>query len=113
MAYRYNDNTERIIQERRQRIALAIRFALADIHRKSTPVTPKLSGQLRTNIRKSVRGLRGRIHWGAKYAEYQERGYTSGKVRRYTTPGTSAHFAERSVKDTAKQLHTYVRKVGL
>ena len=38
-----------------------------------------------------------RVGFSAKYAPYQERGFTSGPVRRYTTPGTQAHFLRDSV----------------
>lgn len=87
----------------KMRATTGMRQMLEDIHRTSRPITPKLTGDLRGDVQKTVskRGsevIRGVIEWKRPYAWYQERGYTSGPVRRYTTPGTSAHFAEKSVK---------------
>lgn len=113
MAYRRTDNTEQIIHERGEKVSLAIRFAIEDIHRGSTQKTPKLTGQLRSDIRKSVVGKTGKIVWGKNYARYQERGYTSGPVRRYTTPGTGPHFAEESARRVGSDPHKYLNKVGL
>lgn len=113
MAYRIDDNMERIKADKDVKLALAIRFALDDIHRISRPKTPRLSGQLRGDVTKRVMGKRGSIKWGKHYAWYQERGYTNGKVRRYTTPGTQAHFAETSVKEVARNARQYFRKAGL
>lgn len=84
------------------RAQAGMRQLLEDIHRESRPITPKLTGDLRGDVKKTVskRGsvIRGVIEWVRPYAWYQERGYTSGPVTRYTTPGTGAHFAEKSVK---------------
>lgn len=44
------------------------------------------------------------------YAWYQERGYTSGPVRHYTTPGTQAHYLEETGNQIVKQgLKAYKR----
>lgn len=113
MAHRTTDNTERIISENHNKAGLAIRFMLEAIHRQSTPVTPMKTGQLRADIKKSVTGTKGKITWGKGYAYYQERGYTSGPVRRYTTPGTGAQFAQNAVKDVVKDSRSYFRKAGI
>ena len=88
-----------------------MRQMLEDIHKTSRPITPKLTGDLRGDVEKSVsktgETIRGVIHWKRPYAWYQERGYTSGPVRRYTTPGTKAHFAEESVKKVTKRAKKY------
>lgn len=112
--YKINDNTERIISETKNKESLAIRFMLDGVHRKSRPITPMLSGQLRGDVTKSVQGQRGSIKWGKKYAWYQERGYTSGPVKRYTTPGTNKHFAQISIREEAvKNGRKYFRQAGL
>lgn len=113
MAHRVNDDTFRITSEMSNKASLAIRFMLEDIHRKSTPVTPMKTGQLRADVNKEVLGSRGKITWGKRYAYWQERGYTSGPVRRYTTPGTGAKFAQNAVKDVVKDSRKYFRKAGL
>lgn len=113
MAHVITDNTERIISEHRNKTGLAIRFMLDAIHRESRPKTPMLTGQLRGDVTKKVTGTRGSIKWGKKYAWYQERGYTSGKVRRYTTSGTGAHFAENAVNSVTKDGRKYFRMAGL
>lgn len=113
MSYRRTDNTDRILSERSNKVALAIRFALDGIHRASTDATPKLSGQLRADINKRVVGKRGTIRWGKKYAYWQERGYTSGPVRRYTTPGTGKDFAKNAARKEGNNPRKYLNMVGL
>lgn len=87
----------------KQGAASGMRQMLEDIHRTSRPITPMKTGELRGDVKKNVskRGsdvVVGEIEWARPYAWYQERGYTSGPIRNYTTPGTGAHFAETSVK---------------
>lgn len=113
MSYRRTDNTALILSERSNKVSLAVRFGIEAIHRESTSVTPKLTGQLRADIRKKVSGKRGTITWGKHYARYQERGYTSGPVRRYTTPGTGAHFAENAAKKVGNDPLRYLKLAGL
>lgn len=94
--------------------ARGMRQLIEDIHRVSRPITPMLTGELRGDVRKQVSKLgdnvRGEIEWHRPYAWYQERGYTNGPVRRYTTPGTSAHFAEISVKEVTARSDKYFGK---
>ena len=113
MSYRRTDNSDRIIVEKRQKLGLAVRFGIEDMHRISRPKTPMKTGQLRGDVEKSVHGANGKITWGKHYAWYQERGYTSGKVRKYTTPGTGAHFAEDAAKDVGNNPRKYFRMAGL
>lgn len=112
--YKITDNTERIISETQNKKGLAIRFMLEAVHRSSRPNTPMLTGQLRGDVEKSVVGSTGKIKWGKKYAWYQERGYTSGPVRRYTTPGTGAHFAENAIEAEAiNNGRAHFRRAGI
>ena len=94
--------------------ANGMRQMIEDIHRTSRPITPMLTGDLRGDVKKSVQTIgdrvRGTIEWARPYAWYQERGYTSGPVRRYTTPGTKAHFAEISVKEVTSSSKKYFGK---
>lgn len=113
MAYRFQDDTEENVNVAHNKASLAIRFMIEDIHRISTPVTPMKTGQLRADINKEVRGTHGKISWGKHYAWYQERGYTSGPVRKYTTAGTGKRFAYNSVMRVANNSDTYFRRVGL
>lgn len=113
MAYVITDNTVRINARMKSNTPLALRFMANDIKREAEPVTPRLTGALRTNVLVTVSGSRARIHWGQKYAKYQERGYTNGKVKRYTTPGTKAHFAEGAVKKVARRAGRYFRRARL
>lgn len=113
--YRITDNTERIISEKKNKSSLGIRFMLDAVHRESRPKTPmsKGGGQLRGDVTKAVRGSTGSIKWGKHYAWYQERGYTSGPVRRYSTPGTNKHFAQDAIKSVTKDGIRYFRQAGL
>lgn len=91
-----------------------MRQLIEDIHRVSRPITPMLTGDLRGDVKKNVSKLgnivRGTIEWARPYAWYQERGYTNGPVRRYTTPGTKAHFAEESVVKVTQSSKKYFGK---
>lgn len=92
----------------------AIRMLMEDIHAHSTPITPYKEGTLRTSVSKQmIAPLTGAIKWHAPYAEYQERGYTTGPVTHYTTPGTHAHFIEESVTQALPKLPQYLRMGGL
>lgn len=91
-----------------------MRQLIEDIHRISRPKTPLRFGDLRGDVIKTVTKLgdvvRGTIEWARPYAWYQERGYTNGPVRRYTTPGTQAHFAETSVIEATQDTSKYFGK---
>ena len=91
-----------------------MRQLLEDIHRVSRPITPMLTADLRGDVRKNVSslgdGVRGEIEWKRPYSWYQERGYTNGPIKNYTTPGTGAHFAEKSVKKVTSTSDKYFGK---
>ena len=113
MAYRYTDNTRRVEAEHRNVTWLALTYALNDIHREANSKTPKKFGPLRADVTKTVQGNRGKIKWGRRYAYWQERGYTSGKVRKYTTPGTGAHFARNAAMKVISNPGKYYRMAGV
>ena len=93
---------------------IAIRTMMEDVHTWSGPITPYKTGNLRTSVSKQMpTPLLGIIKWHAPYAEYQERGYTSGPIVNYTTPGTHAHFVEESVRRVMDRLPHYLRFGGL
>lgn len=123
-----------IKSERKAKVSLALRFALEGIHRQSTRNTPKKTGQLRADIKKTVTGHTGKIRWGKRYAAAQEVGYMTVRKQRsfktsdgnwitlkpgryyfknYTTPGTGAHFAENAVKKETREFRKYLRMAGL
>ncbi len=113
MAYQLIDNTPRIRYEFNQKVNVGLRLMLDDVHRTSRRRTPMKTGQLRGDVMKRVEGKQAFISWRKPYAWYQERGYTSGPVRRYTTPGTSSHFAEDAVYRTTMRGRQIWRQVGL
>lgn len=95
-------------------VDLAIRLMLEDIHREANPITPYRQGALRTMVLKGLDGPHsGYIVWNAPYAEYQERGYTTGPVTHYTTPGTHAHFASESVEKVVNRSRDYFVQAGV
>jgi len=110
MAHTIRDNTVEIRTQMKTNLPLALRFMANDVKREAEPITPKKHGFLRANVTVDAGGKRAKIHWGQKYAEYQERGYTNGPVRRYTTPGTKAHFAETSVKKVTRHAKRYLER---
>ena len=115
MGAELKSNTAQVKSDLDFKIQLMTRLILEDIHRRSTPKTPMSvkGGTLRAMVAKQMQGKTGIIEWRAPYAEYQERGYTSGPVRHYTTPGTQAHFAEESVQEVMNNLPEYITKAGI
>jgi len=65
-------------------------------------LAPKKTRALADSGRVEKTGEGYRVGYTADYAWYQERGYTSGPVRRYTTPGTQAHYLKDSVDGAMK-----------
>lgn len=80
---------------------------------RANPNTPYKDGQLRRMTRINAIGNKGQIRWLAGYAAFQERGYTTGPVRRYTTAGTGKQFAENAVRAVAKDSKAIAKKAGL
>ena len=109
-------NEEYIRQLTTQRISLANRLIIEDIHRTSLHNTPMLSSQLRRNVTKTVvpETYTGTIIWKVPYASYQERGSRadgSHVVKNYTTPGTGKDFAKNAVKETLSDVSKFYKKV--
>lgn len=134
MSYTIRDNTDLILSDRSNKVGLAIRFALDGIHRESTPNTPKKTGQLRSDIHKSVLGKKGSIRWGKRYAAAQDIGHMTVKktrvfqssdgrwvtlkpgryyFKKYTTPGTGKNFAENAARKEGGNPRKYFRMAGL
>lgn len=104
--------------ELENKMSVSIRMMMEDIHTLSTPITPKrpdpIGGTLRAAVSKQmVSPTMGIIKWHAPYAEYQERGFTTGPVVNYSTPGTHAHFIEESVNQVVNNLQKYLAMGGL
>ena len=109
-------NEEYIRQLTTQRISLANRLIIEDIHRTSLHNTPMLSSQLRRNVTKTVvpETYTGTIIWKVPYASYQERGSRADGthvVKNYTTPGTGKDFAKNAVKKTIKQVEKFYKTI--
>lgn len=115
MSVKVKDNTVLIKFKMNNNISVVERLLLENIHSVANPLTPMAETKnLRTSVIKRVESpTRASITWLAPYAWYQERGYTSGPVMRYTTPGTQAHFAETAVRETMKKLPVFVRLGGV
>ena len=110
MSVKITDNHPKIQASTSQAVNLALRFMVDAIDKQAFRKTPKDQGELRKNILKNVSGHSAFIKWKSEYAAYQERGYTSGPVRRYTTPGTGPHFAENAVDKVTSQANVYLKK---
>ena len=109
-------NEEYIRQLTTQRISLANRLIIEDIHRTSLHNTPMLSSQLRRNVTKTVvpETYTGTIIWKVPYASYQERGSRADGthvVKNYTTPGTGKDFAKNAVKKTLKEVEKFYKTI--
>ena len=109
-------NEEYIRQLTTQRISLANRLIIEDIHRTSLHNTPMLSSQLRRNVTKTVvpETYTGTIIWRQCYAAYQERGMRADGthvVKNYTTPGTGKDFAKNAVNETLKHVEKFYKTI--
>lgn len=113
MSVKIIDNTPQVKNDIDRKSSLFLRFMAEDIHKASTPMTPMKTGQLRRSVIKQVLGKKGQIRWNKKYAQSQEAGYTSGPVRRYTTPGTGKAFAYRAVQKGIANTDSIASKAGL
>lgn len=119
MGFKINDFTPLIKSQNKQRSNIFLRLACDSVVDNARPNTPKssgvnkngskaASGNLRNDVLKQVDGLHGRVEWRKVYASYQERGKRadgSRVVRKYTTPGTGPHFAEKAVQKTVTESH--------
>lgn len=113
MSVRVIDNTAKILIDTNRGVNLALRYMLDGIDEHAFSKTPKDQGELRKNLRKTVSGKKGTIKWQSKYAQSQEKGFTSGPVRNYTTVGTGPHFAENAVRHVVQRSDMYLRKARL
>ncbi len=103
MSVKITDNTPLLKSKNVRAINLAIRLAMDDIDREAFRNTPKDKGELRKNIRKQVGQTSGTMTWASDYAAFQERGYSSGPIRKYTTSGTGPNFAKNAVAKVASK----------
>ena len=109
MSVKVIDNTAKITIDTSRKASLALRFIGDDVLRRANPITPKKRGNLRRDTLVQVLGLSAKIKWGKNYAIYQER----RQYRNYTTPGTGAHFAEKSVQQAVNNASSQFKKAGL
>lgn len=109
-------NFGQVSQQAKTAMTMAIQMMMNDIQSISLPLTPmsKNGGHLRNAVsRQMVTPELGVIKWHAPYAEYQERGFTTGPVMHYTTPGTQAHFVRDSLERVIPKFPEYLRAGGL
>lgn len=71
---------------------------------------PRRAGTQGGTLRETVDIQPNYIAYQAPYAYYQYRGYTSGPVVNYTTPGTGPHWDKRmisaEINDVVKEVQT-------
>lgn len=109
MSVKYTDNTASIRADVNRKIPIAIRLMLGAIRVKSTPVTPRKTGELRNKVIVQVLGRYGVIKWMAGHARILE----TKQFRNYTTPGTGPHFAEKNVRAVVKDAPRYFEQAGI
>lgn len=118
MSYKIKSNSQQIQKELQQNAATFLRAMadkIIDIGRPITPASTK-NPRLKNDILRQVLGSNLIMKWDKKYAAYQERGRRldgSRPIKHYTTPGTGAHFAERSVHEAIKHTHEIAKLSGL
>jgi hypothetical protein len=109
MSYKTTSNVAQVNNEFENKVSLALRFMLEDIHKISLVGTPMRYGNLRADVLKQVQRRRGTIAWTKNYASKMER----KQFTHYTTPGTGPKFAEGSVRIITEMSDQYWRRVGL
>ena len=109
MAVRFDDKTNSVASGIDRNVARFLRLTLEGVHNAANPKTPYRHGDLRTRVIKRVAGRKGVIRWETSYAAIQEK----RQGRRYTTPGTGAHFAEKAVKEAIRNAPKYLKRAGL
>jgi len=110
------DNTMTVYLNKRLKASTFLSFLINDIVNVSKPKTPKKDGDLRAKIIKQVLGTKATLIWNRKYAQYQERGMRrdgSRVIKKYTTPGTGANFAQNAVNQVSKNIDKYVKQAQL
>lgn len=107
------DNSGSVKRDITVKANIFLRLVADEVVTVATPNTPKDKGNLRQDILKQVLGLTGKITWGKNYAVYQERGYSSGQIKNYTTAGTGAHFAANAIKAVYDRAQELMKKAGL
>lgn len=100
--------------KRRMVVALdtAMRESSGKILAEATLKAPKDKGHLRADVEiNHDRPLHWRISFNKEYAAAQEAGRTRGyKIRKYTTPGTGAHFLENAGDNETDRIVNRFRK---
>lgn len=106
----FKDYSQAWLAVEKQNLTNAIEAMADAIMKVAKAKAPKLTGALRdsSHINRLSKNSReivfdAKNDRGKSYAYYQERGYTSGPVRRYTTPGTQAHYLQESGDAITKQ----------
>lgn len=121
MAVEIEDHTLEVEASVENALALTLRLATEDIHRRANDITPLRDNGLRTSVLKTMPNkTTAVIEWRVPYAAVQEQGYRTdprtGKTvmfTNYTTPGTGPHFAENSVKATMNNFYEIAKQGGL
>lgn len=116
MSVKVIDNTAKIRVSTQARTQVFLRMLVEDVDNNAAPITPRDEGMLRNSTMKRVIGNRGTIAWNKRYAAPQEAGIvgpTHAQVRKYSTPGTGAHYAERAVRKTLANASSILRRSGV
>lgn len=127
MSVKINDRSDFVLTGIQRVRNLAVRFALDAVENYARPKTPYSGavlsrggksltggGHLRIDVVKTVQGGKGKIIWGKRYAESQEKGIVGGKypVKHYTTPGTGPHYAENAIKKVDHERDIYIKRAA-
>ena len=109
---RIDDRLPEFAQLSKAVLADALQEGARDILEAAKTKAPFLKGGLRRQSGISVPDrLKRRISFDVEYARYQEFGGDSRRrVRKYTTPGTGAHYLESSGDDVAKRMPFILKK---
>lgn len=108
---RVTDKLDSITRSKQSKIANGLNNMANDLMVGATPRTPKLTGALRKNRRKTIiSDLKVIVTWLQPYSEVQENGRAGSRImRRYTTPGTGKHFVLREVQRIKRNVARYFR----
>lgn len=116
MSVRVTDNTAQLKARNQRSTQVFLRMLIEEVDNNAAPITPRDTGMLRNSTMKRVLGNRGTIAWNKIYARPQEAGVvgkTHAPVRKYTSSGTGAHYAERAVMKTLASASSILRRAGV
>lgn len=116
MGWTIKDNSEQFIQKVEDVMDTAMSRMIQDIATVAKIKAPFKHGDLTKEIKpERVAKFKYIVLVNLEYAAYQEKGERADgthKIRKYTTPGTGAHFLENAGDQVVEQVDDYLKQAA-